>query len=98
MKTPQVSFVISTRNRRDVLLATLKRVQACGLPADEFDIHVVDNASTDGTAAAVAEQFPNVKLTASERNGGSVAKKACLDCTRARLWRWSVSLTESYNL
>lgn len=78
MKTPIVSFVISTRNRRDVLLATLARVMACGLPADEFDIHVVDNASTDGTAAAVTEQFPQVKLIASDRNGGSVAKNLAL--------------------
>jgi len=76
--TPKVSFVISTRNRCDVLLSTLAHVQRCGLPADEFDIHVVDNASTDGTAARVREQFPTVHLIASNRNGGSVAKNLAL--------------------
>lgn len=77
-RTPLVSFVISTRDRRDVLLSTLARVQACGLPRDAFDIHVVDNASSDGTALAVHEQFPAVRLIASKRNGGSVAKNLAL--------------------
>ena len=78
MQTPLVSFVISTRDRRDVLLSTLEHVQACGLAAASFDIHVVDNASSDGTAAAVREQFPDVHLIASDRNGGSVAKNLTL--------------------
>ncbi|HEX8324946.1 MAG TPA: glycosyltransferase [Tepidisphaeraceae bacterium] len=78
MRTPLVSFVISTRDRRDVLLSTLGHVYACGLAADAFDVHVVDNASSDGTAAAVREHFPDVQLIASPRNGGSVAKNLAL--------------------
>ena len=75
---PLVSFVISTRDRRDVLLDTLARVHECGLAPGEFDVHVVDNASSDGTAEAVRNAFPDVKLTASPRNGGSVAKNLAL--------------------
>ena len=36
----------------------------------EVSVHVVDNASRDGTAEMVAREFPEVRLTASERNLG----------------------------
>ena len=75
---PKVSFVISTRNRCEVLLATLAQVHRCGLATGEFDIHVVDNASTDGTVARVRAAFPNIHLIASKTNGGSVAKNLAL--------------------
>lgn len=76
--TPLVSFVLSTRDRRDVLLATLGRVFACDLDGDAFDVHVVDNASTDGTAEAVREAFPAVRLIEAGGNRGSVAKNLAL--------------------
>ncbi|MBC7785606.1 MAG: glycosyltransferase [Burkholderiales bacterium] len=75
---PKVSFVISTRNRREVLLRTLAHVDRCGLDAGEFDIHVVDNASSDGTSAAICEQFPAVRLITLTRNLGSVGKNEAL--------------------
>ena len=34
------------------------------------EVYVVDNASTDGTAEAVAAAFPQVKLIASAENLG----------------------------
>ena len=39
----------------------------------EADIHVVDNASTDGTPELVADQFPRVHLTVSVENLGFAA-------------------------
>jgi GT2 family glycosyltransferase len=36
----------------------------------QINVHVVDNASRDGTAEMVAREFPEVELTASERNVG----------------------------
>jgi N-acetylglucosaminyl-diphospho-decaprenol L-rhamnosyltransferase len=39
-------------------------------PSGEMTVHVVDNASRDGTAEMVAREFPEVHLTASERNVG----------------------------
>src|SRR5207249_2058462 len=39
---------------------------------------IVDNASTDGTAEAVAAKFPNVKLIRLDRNRGACAKNAGL--------------------
>jgi GT2 family glycosyltransferase len=36
----------------------------------QINVHVVDNASRDGTAEMVAREFPEFQLTASERNLG----------------------------
>ena len=39
-------------------------------PAGEMTVHVVDNASQDGTAEMVAREFPDVRLTVCEQNLG----------------------------
>lgn len=79
-----ISFIISTHNRRAVLLDTLARVRACGLTASAYEIFVVDNASTDGSADAVAHAFPAVRLIRLRRNCGSCAKNAALRDARGR--------------
>src|SRR5438552_2281060 len=71
---PRVTFLISTHNRRDVLLSTLWRVRECGLRREAFETIVVDNASNDGTADAVARHFPRVRLIEVRENRGSCAK------------------------
>jgi GT2 family glycosyltransferase len=70
-----VSFVISTFNRREVLLQTLARLRLCEV---QHEIFVVDNASEDGTAQAVAANFPDVQLIALNENRGSCAKNVAL--------------------
>src|SRR5438874_103138 len=82
---PRVSFLISTYNRRDVLLATLWRVHECGLPPDSFEIIVVDNASRDGTADRVAECFPRIRLIRLRENHGSCAKNFGLEMARGEM-------------
>jgi hypothetical protein len=79
-----VSFIISTHNRRDVTLDTLGHVRCCGLRADAFEIFVVDNASSDGTALAVKRAFPTVRLIRQRRNRGSCAKNRALQDARGR--------------
>ena len=81
---PIVSFIISTHNRCAVLLSTLAAVQRCGLDGDRFDIHIIDNASTDGTARMVRDRFPGVHVTALSTNRGSVAKNIALANTFGR--------------
>jgi GT2 family glycosyltransferase len=66
-----VSFIISTYNRRDVLLGTLARLDAL---SGSHETIVVDNASKDGTAAGVRERFPHVSLISLKNNEGSCAK------------------------
>jgi N-acetylglucosaminyl-diphospho-decaprenol L-rhamnosyltransferase len=43
------------------------------LPSRPMSVHVVDNASRDGTAEMVAREFPEFRLTASDQNLGFAA-------------------------
>jgi GT2 family glycosyltransferase len=63
---PRVSVVVATRNRRDELLGTLRRLSEPGVP-----VIVVDNGSTDGTAQAVRDTFPDVQVLALPDNLGA---------------------------
>jgi GT2 family glycosyltransferase len=72
---PYVTFLISTFNRREVLLKTLAELheidRQCGLITETI---VVDNASTDGTTAAISSEFPGVQLIRLDTNEGACAK------------------------
>lgn len=69
-----MTVLISTFNRRDVTLQTLERLKHCGLGPNRYEIIVIDNASSDGTAAAIAREFPHVRLLAESANRGPCAK------------------------
>ncbi len=60
--------VIPTLDARDLLARTLESLAAQTVAADLAV--VVDNASSDGTAAMVAERFPGVRLVRNARNLG----------------------------
>lgn len=66
-----VSIVVATRNRRDLLLETLERLQSVnpGVP-----VIVVDNGSNDGTQRAVRFRYPAVNLIECHENLGSYAR------------------------
>src|SRR4029078_2107120 len=81
----EVSSIISTHNRRDLLLNTLAHVHKCGLAPERFDCFVIDNDSTDGTSDAVAAAFPGVLLRRENINRGSCAKNLALPDVRSRL-------------
>jgi rhamnopyranosyl-N-acetylglucosaminyl-diphospho-decaprenol beta-1,3/1,4-galactofuranosyltransferase len=65
---PRVIAVVVTYNRRDLLLEALAAVSAQTRAPDA--VIVVDNASSDGTAAAVRTKFPAVRLAELARNSG----------------------------
>ncbi|AEW97512.1 MULTISPECIES: glycosyltransferase family 2 protein [Streptomycetaceae] len=69
--TPPVGIVVITRDRRERLLRTLARLTT--LP-QRPPVVVVDNASTDGTAAAVRDAFPAVRLLTPGRNLGACGR------------------------
>jgi GT2 family glycosyltransferase len=73
---PRTTVVVITHNRRDELLCTLRQMTA--LP-DGMPVVVVDNASTDGTAEAVAGEHPDVELIRAEENLGAVARNVAVD-------------------
>jgi len=64
--TPGVTVVVMSRDRRTDLLATL--------PRHEAPVVLVDNASADGTVAAVRAARPEVTVLPMRRNVGSYAR------------------------
>ncbi|MCH8156568.1 MAG: glycosyltransferase family 2 protein [Nitrospinae bacterium] len=63
------SIVIVSFNTRDLLIDCLRSVETHTRDLAS-EIFVVDNASTDGSAGAVAERFPNVQLIRNPENMG----------------------------
>jgi len=68
--TPEVSVIIVSYNTRELLRECIESIlceQGDGLAVE---VIVVDNASADGSAAMVAERFPQVRLIANPDNRG----------------------------
>ena len=65
---PRVSVIIPHYNGREILLRCLEGLSRDDYPA--LEIIVVDNASTDGSAAAAKERFPGIRVVSSDRNLG----------------------------
>src|SRR5829696_8057071 len=75
----RISIVIITRDRRGDLLETLGHLQ--DLP-ERPHVIVVDNASQDGTPAAVREGFPAVEVIALPENRGPAARNLGVEAAR----------------
>jgi GT2 family glycosyltransferase len=81
---PDLSVVVLNWNTRDLLLACLHSAGPV-LDSASYQWIVVDNGSSDGSAQAVAEQFPSVEVVARPDNGGfSVGCNAGLRLARGR--------------
>lgn len=73
----KISYVIVTHNRREALLKTLRHLfETTPLSPREWEAWVVDNASTDGTEAAVREEFPTINYLMRPTNEGVWARSA----------------------
>ncbi|WFE30203.1 glycosyltransferase family 2 protein [Solwaraspora sp. WMMD791] len=74
MSRPDVSVVIVSYNTRELILRCLTELYASLATAPSVsvtaEVVVVDNASTDGSADAVAERFPQVRLVRLTDNVG----------------------------
>lgn len=66
---PVASLIIVSWNTRDLLLACLRSISASRCAA-ALQVIVVDNASTDGSADAVQESFPQATLIRNSENLG----------------------------
>lgn len=65
--SPLLSIAIVNWNTRDLLLAALASIYNAPTPFD-FEVIVVDNASSDDSASAVGENFPQTILIANTVN------------------------------
>src|SRR6266498_2334611 len=59
---PRVAAVMAAYNRRELTLACLRSLRAQRAPGVTLDAFVLDDASTDGTGQAIAEEFPEAAL------------------------------------
>lgn len=73
MDWPTISVVVLNYNGKHHLQACLTSLLALDYPAEQHEILVVDNASADGSADFVREQFPTVRLIQNQENIGFAA-------------------------
>jgi N-acetylglucosaminyl-diphospho-decaprenol L-rhamnosyltransferase len=67
---PDVTVSIVSASRRDLLLAALASLERDVSGPLSVEVVVLDNASEDGSAAAVRERFPWVHVVAEDRRAG----------------------------
>jgi len=65
---PAVSIIVVSYNTRDMTLTCLRSVVE--QTTDSYELIVVDNDSSDGSAAAIAAAFPDIRLFAETENHG----------------------------
>ena len=76
MKGPLISVVMATRNLQKLLTEAVKSIQDQTFP--NFEIIIVDDASSDGTSAVISEMIshdPRIRSVRSEKNVGPVAAR-----------------------
>lgn len=66
MSAPSVSIIIVTWNGKELVQQCLPSVVATDYP--NFEVILADNASTDGTSAWVAREYPEVKIVRHPEN------------------------------
>lgn len=69
-KSVELSIVILSYNTKDVLRGCLASLRAGKTNADAWEIIVVDNASTDGSAEMVRKEYPAVRVIPQKSNLG----------------------------
>ncbi|MEO0132724.1 MAG: glycosyltransferase, partial [candidate division WOR-3 bacterium] len=69
MELKRIAVLMTCYNRKDKTLASLESLFQQKMPADlRLEVYLVDDASTDGTAEAVRQAYPEVKII--QGNGG----------------------------
>jgi glycosyltransferase involved in cell wall biosynthesis len=83
-KPPLISVVVPTYQRREAVLRVLERLSAQTLPADQFEVLVVIDGSTDGTREAVGSLATPFALRSiwQENRGRSAARNTGLRAAR----------------
>ena len=84
---PEITVLLATHERRELLLRCLERFSRQLVPPGTLELVVIDDGSTDGTAELGAALEPYVPLTFLhvEPGGASRARAAGLPRARGRL-------------
>jgi len=67
---PSASIVVLAYNDKKYLDACLSSLLDQDMPLEDYEVIYADNASTDGSADYVREQFPDVRVVLLEKNWG----------------------------
>jgi N-acetylglucosaminyl-diphospho-decaprenol L-rhamnosyltransferase len=80
--TAEVSVIVVSYNTREHTLRCLRDLLTSRTGSVSFDVVVVDNASRDGSADAIAAEFPSIRLVRLEENvgWGRAVNRAAGDC------------------
>jgi len=81
---PDVSVIVVAHDVRDEVVACLESVERHASPVT-YELLLVDNGSTDGTAEAVAAAFPAAEVVRLPRNVGIAARNEGLRRAYGRL-------------
>ena len=68
--TPDISIITVGMNHLSYVKEMLRSLYEEGKPACSFEMIYVDNCSTDGTCAYIAERYPEVKIIKNEEKYG----------------------------
>ncbi len=86
MTAPEISVAIPTWNGLTMLEAHLPSVLREASAVESAEVVVCDDASTDGTAEAMARRFPAARVVPRPRNGGfAPAANEAVAASRGRL-------------
>jgi glycosyltransferase involved in cell wall biosynthesis len=80
-----VSVVIATFNAEGTIRDCVESLLAQSYPREDFELLVVDNASTDGTIRVVEEFGAHVRLLREPTKGPGAARNAGVAASRSRL-------------
>jgi O-antigen biosynthesis protein len=83
-QTPFISIILPTYNRLPLLKKAIAALQAQQYPADRFEILIVDDGSTDGTAVYLASQT-GIRTIRQANRGPSAARNAGVQAAQADL-------------
>lgn len=68
MSIPEVSVIVVSYNTKNYTLAAIQSVY--DQTEIDFELIVIDNASSDGSARAISDRFPSVQLICLDQNVG----------------------------
>ncbi len=93
---PTLSYCVVNTNGREYLLACLEAIERTDPPEIESEVLVLDNASSDGSAAAVRARGGDVRLIALEQRAGKAENDSTL--MREARGRYCLLLNEDSEL